>query len=621
MNRQLKYPLIFLVALLLGVTALRPPIVKTLISTPMPTLPAMTILLSPSGSIGTDYSPTYTWHEAAGVTWYHLHVRSINSDGATQTIYDQWHQTSTVCNNTICSVTPDLTLTPGNYKWSIQIWNDVEYGTWSSAMDFSTSPKGTTYYVSPTGDDSNPGTQTSPWQSIQKAVKSAAAGDTVLVREGEYPTPQGGWSFQISGTEAQPITLSNYPGEQVVIKIAQVAGNYTPFSCLSSSTDPASWQTTKADFIHILGTDVSPRTLSNGVVSQKGIVIQGIEGEQVYGFSVTGCDYWEVAGIDFIETAAGIRTWKHNYRTMDDNSADYWYVHDNRVYNYYRESGMQFNGDNNIIENNEIYKVSNRLDTPYGCQLLNILGDNNVIRGNTLSRLGSTAKCAGILFEWDLADANMVEQNLIFDVTAGIDIQGGDNNIIRNNIIYVPNTPEPHSGGIEIFSYDSFKTDWPCNEESGSAQSLLPANNPAHPDYQYYYNPRNCNSFGNKIYNNVIHGFVESVHLYPLAGENTIIRNNVFSGWTRGSICYYISISWSCYPLPVNVTADHNADHGPFGFVDINNFDFHLTPASPLIDTGLNLEAQNLTDFDGNPRPQGTDYDIGAYEYLFDTQP
>jgi parallel beta-helix repeat protein len=306
---------------------------------------------------------------------------------------------------------------------------------------------------------------------------------------------------------------------------------------------------------------------------------------------------------------------------MDDNSADYWYVHDNRVYNYYRESGMQFNGDNNLIEDNEIYKVSNRLDTPYGCQLLNILGHNNVIRGNTLSRLGSTAQCAGILFEWDLADANTVEQNLIFDVTAGIAIQGGDNNIIRNNIIYVPNTPEPHSGGIEIFSYDSFKTDWPCNEESGSAESLLPANNPAHPDYQYYYNPRNCHSFGNHIYNNVIHGFVESVHLYPLAGENTVIRNNVFSGWTRGSICYYISISWTCYPLPVNVTADHNADQGPFGFVDIDHFDFHLINNSPLIDTGLNLGPLNSYDFDGNPRPQGTDYDIGAYEYLFNTQP
>jgi hypothetical protein len=306
---------------------------------------------------------------------------------------------------------------------------------------------------------------------------------------------------------------------------------------------------------------------------------------------------------------------------MDDNSADHWHVHHNRVYNYYRESGMQFNGDNNLIEYNEIYKVSDRLDTPFGCQLLNILGDNNIIRGNTLSRLGSTAKCGGISFEWDLADANIVEQNLIFDVPSAIGIYGGDNNLIRNNILYMPNTPEPFSGGIEIFSHPDLKKDWPCNEELGSAQALLPANNPAHPDYQYYYNPRNCISFGTQIYNNVIHGFVEGVRLYPLAGENTIIQNNVFSGWTRSGVCYYNATLGICVPLPPHVMTDHNAEQSPFGFVNISTFDFHLTATSPLIDAGRTLEGQNLNDFEGNARPQGAGYDIGAYEYIADTQP
>ncbi len=71
---------------------------------------------------------------------------------------------------------------------------------------------------------------------------------------------------------------------------------------------------------------------------------------------------------------------------------------------------MQFNGDNNRIENNEIYKVTGREDTPYGCVLLNITGDHNTIRGNILNGDGSEAYCVGIRFEWDLADANLVEQ-------------------------------------------------------------------------------------------------------------------------------------------------------------------------------------------------------------------
>jgi hypothetical protein len=142
----------------------------------------------------------------------------------------------------------------------------------------------------------------------------------------------------------------------------------------------------------------------------------------------------------------------------------------------------------------------------------------------------------------------------------------------------------------------------------------LPANNPAHPDYQYYYSPRNCHSYGNQIYNNTIHGFAESIRLYPLAGENTIIRNNIFSGWTRGGICFY-NDNGTCKPLPAEVTASNNAAQD-FEFVDILHFDFHLIANSPVIDAGYNLDLLNPDDFDSNVRPQGAGYDIGAYEFL-----
>jgi hypothetical protein len=43
-------------------------------------------------------------------------------------------------------------------------------------------------------------------------------------------------------------------------------------------------------------------------------------------------------------------------------------------------------------------------------------------------------------------------------------------------------------------------------------------------------------------------------------------------------------------------------------------FDFHLTPGSPAIDKGVPTGA--ATDIDGNPRPQGNGFDIGAYELV-----
>ena len=488
--------------------------------------------------------------------------------------------------------------------------------TTSIYLPFVSKPCINCYYVDARlGSDANMGTQDQPWQTIQKAVNTLTAGDMVYVRGGQYDGIKNGWHFQNSGAQSQPITLTNYPGEQVIFKITTATRNdHQIFSCNTNPTQPLSWNTPKADHIRIIGTDVLPQVLSNNVESKKGIVIQGIEGEQSAGVIASDCDYWEIAGVDFVEVSYGIFTSKNNWQTMEEHSTDNWYVHDNRVYIYYRESGMQFNGDDNLIVNNEIYKVSDRLDTPYGCQLLNILGDHNIIRGNILSRAGSAADCGGILFEWDLADANLVERNLIYDVPTGLDIEGGDDNIIRNNVIYRTGTPDPYRAGIEIKSYDDLKTDWPCNETVSSAQTLLPANNPAHPDYQYFYNPRNCHSYGNQIYNNTIHGFVEAIRLYSLAGENTIIRNNIFSEWTRGSICFYNTYG-ICKPLPAEVTASNNAAQD-FEFVDTLHFDFHLTAISPLIDAGYNLGPLNPDDFDGNVRPQGAGYDIGAYEHL-----
>jgi hypothetical protein len=218
------------------------------------------------------------------------------------------------------------------------------------------------------------------------------------------------------------------------------------------------------------------------------------------GVEVAGCDNWEVAGIDFVDLAYGVYTKKRNFGTIYDFSPDNWYVHDNRVYGFYSESGMQFNGNYNLIENNEIYKVTDVVNQPYGCQMLNLLGHHNVVSGNTISREGSTANCLGILFEWDLSDASVVEGNTISDVTWGggeaFVIAGGDYNVIKNNTIYNPSTD-----WLYIYPDNGRNGEWPCNEEN-NARSILPANDPAAPDYPYYY-PHDCDSVGNQIYDNI----------------------------------------------------------------------------------------------------------------------
>jgi len=65
--------------------------------------------------------------------------------------------------------------------------------------------------------------------------------------------------------------------------------------------------------------------------------------------------------------------------------------------------------------------------------------------------------------------------------------------------------------------------------------------------------------------------------------------------------------------------ADHNwTDEA--GFVNPGAGDFHLRADSPAIDMGRS-EGAPSTDIEGNARPQGAGYDIGAYEYTSDVQP
>ena len=49
-------------------------------------------------------------------------------------------------------------------------------------------------------------------------------------------------------------------------------------------------------------------------------------------------------------------------------------------------------------------------------------------------------------------------------------------------------------------------------------------------------------------------------------------------------------------------------------FVNPSLGDFHLKPNSPAIDKGLPIDAPSY-DFEGDPRPVGSGYDIGIDEY------
>ncbi|MGA8274313.1 MAG: right-handed parallel beta-helix repeat-containing protein [Candidatus Sulfotelmatobacter sp.] len=78
------------------------------------------------------------------------------------------------------------------------------------------------FYVSTTGNDSNPGTQTAPWRTVQHAADTVWAGSTVNVRGGIYSELV---SINASGNASDGfITFRSYPGETAILD----AEHFTP---------------------------------------------------------------------------------------------------------------------------------------------------------------------------------------------------------------------------------------------------------------------------------------------------------------------------------------------------------------------------------------------------------
>ncbi len=78
------------------------------------------------------------------------------------------------------------------------------------------------FYVSTAGSDSNPGSETAPWRTVQHAADTARAGSTVNVRSGVYEELV---TIKASGNASDGfITLRSYPGETAVLD----AGRFSP---------------------------------------------------------------------------------------------------------------------------------------------------------------------------------------------------------------------------------------------------------------------------------------------------------------------------------------------------------------------------------------------------------
>jgi hypothetical protein len=124
---------------------------------------------------------------------------------------------------------------------------------------------------------------------------------------------------------------------------------------------------------------------------------------------------------------------------------------------------------------------------------------------------------------------------------------------------------------------------------------------------------------GVKVCNNTIYTSLAAVAEFKGVqvrnGTNIIVKNNLASApnWDP--------TSWRkvCIESAVTIEQSNNLLLDDPGFVNAAGADFHLQSNSPAKDAGTAVLV--LEDFDGNSRPLGTAYDIGAHEYLVAAPP
>ncbi|MGE5419861.1 MAG: right-handed parallel beta-helix repeat-containing protein [Chloroflexota bacterium] len=133
-------------------------------------------------------------------------------------------------------------------------------------LTLSTVASATSWYISPSGNDTNNGSISSPYFTLNKAWSVAKAGDVIYARGGIYKYDSRQNLTGKNGTASDTIKIWSYPGERPV------------FTKSSSFTTP-SWPVcliyvNNVDYIHIRGIEVAYFTQKTATIWY-GIAVQG----------------------------------------------------------------------------------------------------------------------------------------------------------------------------------------------------------------------------------------------------------------------------------------------------------------------------------------------------------
>ncbi|HEY4118454.1 MAG TPA: choice-of-anchor Q domain-containing protein [Byssovorax sp.] len=425
---------------------------------------------------------------------------------------------------------------------------------------------GNLFFVTSSGDDQADGSFAHPWQTIPKAKNAVQPGDVAYVG--------------VAAGDAVSQTDED---------------SSSPYNCAlgMSKNDGAN-----------SGTADLPKAL---VAYPGAIATVGVESGLERGLltpAITGTfDYWVVAGIRFrgaveaVDWEGAATGWrfigndmscpngtglsgcvngipdhiKYYGNVVHDAAAN---VADGQITKYYH--GIYFGGSNHI----EIgWSVVENGKTCRGIQFHDSGGVDNfdLIVHDTIIH---DTVCDGLNFATVDPSQGPIEayNNLIYDTGLGPDPADGSSDYAGIYIANITNAGAPGQGKVKVYNNTLFS-----NGTRGTSAAGQIACAPG--------------TVGVELVDNVV--VAASGGAY-------------FSGDTDASLVSGSNnLFYGAGGPPPAVTASVLGD--PM-FANAATFDLHLQAGSPAIDAGVATSA--ATDFDGVPRPQGGDFDIGAYELV-----
>jgi len=484
--------------------------------------------------------------------------------------------------------------------------------------------KATTYYVSSSGGDSNDGRSPDrPWKTIAYAVSLLQAGDTAFVKAGDYGSEQ--ITFPRAGSSGRPIVVQGY---------------------------------------HTTPRDIPARTYAVGDSKLDASVMPLLSSVPRTGTAITiGRNYVAIKNIQVVGYRTGVMV-TGNSNTLDNVTAIY--QNPDRALGYYglainiqgdyngltnclvadwTVEGLMLYGDHNTADSCACYATTSSAQYPHGYYLM-AMGSYNTVRKCFSHRVvemshgGHGMGCKATSQYNTFIDCNIrgfwgdgymvAHRGCAYNRFIRCVARDGVGFVVRDSA-HDNTFEECRSYNAAYYSNRGAIVTWQSGEDGTigvgannlfvncifeKASTMILHLNVSNTATAFFSSNKfiNCN-------------FIGATNFYrtetPSQNNqfiNCVITNisNISGGGTYGVGYSYANGCFfgNGFAAP---TGSGNIAANPL-FVDGTNGDFRLQSHSPCINAGT-ADLAPSTDLDGNTRPQGQGYDIGAYEFLAPATP